>query len=180
MHMLTASPPIPTKASRGAPSRGFTIVELLTVIVVIAILAAISIVAYVGIQNAAHDTAIQNDLSNLAKRAEAYRATEGRYPIHTRMWTVQMGVGLSISEQSYGANVFNRYYCLDKSHGGSFGIVARSKTGQTFTISSKSGIKKDSGGPSWGAACGAYGETDVNKVVFSYKYHRDNGWMYKP
>ena len=37
---------------------GFTIVELLIVIVVIAILAAISLVAYTGVQNSANDAAV--------------------------------------------------------------------------------------------------------------------------
>lgn len=39
---------------------GFTIVELLIVIVVIGILAAITIVAYNGIQNRAQDTKIKH------------------------------------------------------------------------------------------------------------------------
>ena len=44
---------------------GFTIVELLIVIVVIAILAAITIVAYTGIQDRAKESNVQSDLWGL-------------------------------------------------------------------------------------------------------------------
>lgn len=46
-------------------NKGFTIVELLIVIVVIAILAAITVVAYNGIQNQAQQSKIKADLRNL-------------------------------------------------------------------------------------------------------------------
>jgi prepilin-type N-terminal cleavage/methylation domain-containing protein len=61
-------------------SRGFTIVELLIVIVVIAILAAITIVAYNGIQQRSHTTASKTAAENLAKKYESYNAINNAYP----------------------------------------------------------------------------------------------------
>lgn len=61
--------------------KGFTIVELLIVIVVIGILAAITIVAYNGIQQRAANTAITSGVSNFVKLTLAYKASEGDYPV---------------------------------------------------------------------------------------------------
>jgi len=60
--------------------KGFTIVELLIVIVVIGILAAITIVAYNGIQSRARTTRLTTDLVNAAKQMSAANATNGSYP----------------------------------------------------------------------------------------------------
>lgn len=61
--------------------KGFTIVELLIVIVVIAILATISIVAYSGIQQRAKNTAIVDAASKSLRLVQAYIAANGTYPM---------------------------------------------------------------------------------------------------
>lgn len=59
---------------------GFTIVELLIVIVVIGILAAITIVAYNGVSQRATAAAVTSDLSNAAKQFKVAQVTDGVYP----------------------------------------------------------------------------------------------------
>ncbi|AHB42067.1 PilE-like protein [Candidatus Saccharibacteria bacterium RAAC3_TM7_1] len=60
--------------------RGFTIVELLIVIVVIAILAAITVVAYNGIQQRARDAQRLQDITSIAKALELYKIQNSSYP----------------------------------------------------------------------------------------------------
>ncbi|HEY1085662.1 MAG TPA: prepilin-type N-terminal cleavage/methylation domain-containing protein [Candidatus Saccharimonadales bacterium] len=60
---------------------GFTIVELLVVIVVIAILAAISIIAYNGIQGRARDSGRMQVLNTISKGLEMYYGEKGSYPV---------------------------------------------------------------------------------------------------
>ena len=68
---------------RSSVVKGFTIVELLIVIVVIAILAAIAVATYNGVQQRARYAVIQNDLDQLKKVLEVYNAENGQYPATT-------------------------------------------------------------------------------------------------
>lgn len=81
---------------------GFTIVELLIVIVVIGILAAISIVAYNGISSKANDATVKNDLSNAAKQIELFKAERDRYPQHR---TADFSQNFKFSKGAYRTDV---------------------------------------------------------------------------
>lgn len=78
---------------------GFTIVELLIVIVVIAILAAISIVAYTGVQNKAKASALAVDFENNNKVIKAASATGGSPP--STIDVLQSSIKMVVSENKY-------------------------------------------------------------------------------
>jgi len=67
--------------------RGFTIVELLIVIVVIGILASITIVAYNGVQGRAKTAAGQSLANSIDKKAETWNAIQGSYPTFAQLKT---------------------------------------------------------------------------------------------
>lgn len=125
--------------------KGFTIVELLIVIVVIAILAAITIVAYTGIQNRAYDTSVQSDLSAIARKYELYKAdsTSNIYPYGS---TLNDGIAfkLNISKNAYDAS--SDYQLLNCTFGNAigaeYGMLAKSRSGKKFMVSSSSGVRE--------------------------------------
>ncbi|WP_416442573.1 prepilin-type N-terminal cleavage/methylation domain-containing protein [Leucobacter sp. HNU] len=59
---------------------GFTIVELLIVVVVIAILAAITVVVYNGITDQAKEAALKSDLTTAAKKLNLEKVETGSFP----------------------------------------------------------------------------------------------------
>jgi prepilin-type N-terminal cleavage/methylation domain-containing protein len=64
-------------------SKGFTIVELLIVIVVIAILAALVLNSFRGVQERARDTKRRTDVNAQASQLEVYYTDNGGYPVFT-------------------------------------------------------------------------------------------------
>lgn len=63
--------------------KGFTIVELLIVIVVIGILAALVLNTFSGVQRRARDTERQTDINSVATQLEVYYNDNGGYPVLT-------------------------------------------------------------------------------------------------
>lgn len=62
-------------------SKGFTIIELLIVIVVIGILAALVLNSVAGVQGRGRDRERQTDMNSLATQLEAYYQDNGGYPL---------------------------------------------------------------------------------------------------
>lgn len=117
-------------------AHGFTIVELLIVIVVIAVLAAISIVAYRGVQERANDSAVQNDLTSMAKKIRVFQITNERWPQGS---TDLSNADIYVSKGAYsrgfynGSSWYNLVYCWPNStNPNAFAIVAESKSGNVF------------------------------------------------
>ena len=102
--------------------RGFTIVELLIVVVVIAILAAITLVAYNNIVNRANEASLKADLNSAAKALATDKtiSTTETYP--TSLTSANNGTGLKASPgASYQYRVDNssnpKTYCLTVTKG---------------------------------------------------------------
>ena len=84
--------------------KGFTIVELLIVIVVIAILAAISIVAFTGVQERGRNSSAYSLASQVAKKAEVAYALTSTYPTAAGDFTGESALeGLKVTFGTAGA-----------------------------------------------------------------------------
>lgn len=141
---------------------GFTIVELLIVIVVIAILAVISIVVYNGIQNRAADSAVQSDLRNMGSVLMNYNVLNGRYPVGELELST---TGVKASEVGYGRHLidggtgytYNLLYCstVDGYSQPLGAVVGSSKSGRVFafTNGTMSEISRVTWTEGWGTIC---------------------------
>lgn len=105
-------------------SHGFTIVELLVVIVVIAILAGLVITSYMGIQQRARDSERQTDMRELATALELFRSDNNFYP----KWSGTMN-SLSNAEGALGDYVQDSSIFVAPQSSDSYSIVTTTGSG---------------------------------------------------
>lgn len=153
--------------------KGFTIVELLIVVVVIAILAAITIVAYNGIQNRAYDTSVQNDVKNFAKLVELQNGERSAYP-----FPLTKAMGIKFSKDAYMVRN-NLYYCVNTTTN-QFAIGAVSRTGKGYSYISSTGALQEysNGGSAISGAnvCDFVGLSTWNTSYGMYALDSTSGW----
>jgi len=111
-------------------SRGFTIVELLVVIVVIGILAAITIVSFTGISQKATATSLQSDLTGAKTKLQMYQVGYGSYP--TAIVETPSGSG----NYCPSPDLSSGKYCFKSSPGNTFSTASYTGTTTTFILDS--------------------------------------------
>lgn len=119
-------------------SSGFTIVELLVVIVVIGILAAITVVSYTGISQKAIVATLQSDLGNSAQKLKMYQTEHGAYP-------------QNLDGSNCPTGPADTNYCLKASSGNtlaysssspysSFSLVATNTNGMAYNVTNSTAV----------------------------------------
>jgi prepilin-type N-terminal cleavage/methylation domain-containing protein len=138
-------------------SFGFTIVELLIVIVVIGILAAITVVAYNGIQNRAKASSASSAATQAAKKIALYQADTSTYPLTGNLNTagVSNDNGITYQYTSDGSS-----YCL-----------TASVSGVSYNISNTSSVQA-------GACSGQVNGGSITNLVTNPSFTTDTvGWV---
>lgn len=135
--MLAANYGARLRLSMTKMTRGFTIVELTVVIVVIGILAGIAIVGYSAAQRKAQDTAVQTDLEQIADQFDIFRTRSSTDSYPSNQAELE-SLDMKITKSAYSTTVAVNVFACVAADLKSFAIVSQSKSGNILKITNTS------------------------------------------
>lgn len=125
---------IDERSRRGAPDSGFTLIEVLVVLLIMAVLMAITVPSYIGLQASTREAATKSDLGSDRTALVAYGIdNNGVFPkksdLNTETGSLLTGYGWQKSPETdlltYSPNAARTSWCLE----------GKSVTGTVFRVS---------------------------------------------
>ena len=165
--------------SRRHTTTGFTIVELLIVIVVIAILAALTIVAFTGVQQKARQSAVTSALQQASKKLATYAVDNSGYPADLPTAGIADTDGITY-QYSVNNTANPATYCITATSGSTSYRVSSTATTPTSggcpghsqggvaaitNLATNPGLETNTAG--WGSWAGTGGATTVTRGTAS-------------
>ena len=130
------------RLDRPGSSNGFTLVELLVVVVVIGILATIALTSFLHQQRKAWDTAVESDLRSAATAQHTVSAGAGEGEFASSLAMLEAAGFRASPDVNYSGGAFSM--TVTAVGGASFCMTARSASGRYFGYSSQFGLAPSS------------------------------------
>jgi prepilin-type N-terminal cleavage/methylation domain-containing protein len=127
------------RMAEGKREEGFSLIELLVVVIIIGILAAIAIPIYIGVQDNAKDSAVKSDLTNAKLAVIAYYTDKGATAAAPTLDATLTGTGLGNYGFTQSSNTTSLAF-KTAATSTAFCIDAVGVTTHKFSVSANGGV----------------------------------------